>query len=270
MQRHRTIVNVLAYLVSFLIFFPILWTAITGLKLEVDAMRIPPKILFHPTIAHYAEALLASNYAHYAVNSLTIVGISLAIALTLGIPAAYSIAFYKLKQAKNFLFFILSTRFMPGVAIIVPIYILWTKFHLIDTKIGLIIMYTALSIPLVVWLMRSFFIDIPFEIVEAGLIDGLSHLQILCYIIIPLSLPGLATTAILCTVFCWNEFFFAVSLTQFSAGTLPVYMSSFMTTKGQVWASLAAVAICGMAPILIAGWIIQKGLLKGLTLGALR
>jgi len=210
LQRHRTIVNVLAYLVSFLIFFPILWTAITGLKLEVDAMRIPPKILFHPTIAHYAEALLASNYAHYAVNSLTIVGISLAIALTLGIPAAYSIAFYKLKQAKNFLFFILSTRFMPGVAIIVPIYILWTKFHLIDT------------------------------------------------------------TAILCTVFCWNEFFFAVSLTQFSAGTLPVYMSSFMTTKGQVWASLAAVSICGMAPILIAGWIIQKGLLKGLTFGALR
>ena len=159
---------------------------------------------------------------------------------------------------------------MPGVGLIVPLFVLYTRAHMLDTRGGLLILYIALGIPLALWLMRSFFSDLPFEIIEAAMLDGASHWQILRSIVLPLSGPGLFTTAILIVIFAWNEFFFAVNLTSYDAATLPVYMASFFTTEGQTWAKLSAAATLALLPILLLGWLVQRNLVRGLTFGAVK
>ena len=166
------------------------------------------------------------------------------------------------------LFFALSTRFMPGVAVVVPISIVCSRLHLIETRFGLILMHITLGIPMVMWLMRRYFSEIPMEIIESVMLEGASHARIFCRIVLPLSIPGLVTTGFLIMIMAWNEFFFAVNLAGRSAATLSVFMAFFLTTEGQTWAQMSAAATLAILPIFATGLIASRGLVRGLTNGA--
>jgi sorbitol/mannitol transport system permease protein len=257
------------FAIAILLCFPIIWTAFTGLKSEADAIAVPPTIFVPLGFDKYLAAL-QGDYGHFLANTLIVVVGSVAAAFALGLPAAYQLAFFPGRKSNDLLFFALSTRFMPGVAVIVPIFVLYTRLHLIDSLLGLIIIYTALNLPIVLWLMRSFFREVPYEIVESALVEGASHRVIFLAVILPLSKGGLATTAFLLVILTWNEFFFAVNLTGQNAATLPVYMASFLTTEGQSWARMSAAAVLAVLPVLVVGWVASRALVKGLVAGAVK
>ncbi|MDQ0469260.1 carbohydrate ABC transporter permease [Labrys wisconsinensis] len=259
----------LTFLVAGAMCFPILWTFFTGFKNEPDAIAMPPTVFVPLTLEHY-EGALTGNYPHYLANTLIAVVGSILAAFALGLPAAYKLAFFPGRKANDILFFALSTRFMPGVAVIVPIFLLYAKTGLIDSLTGLVIMYTTLNIPIVIWLMRSFFKDIPYELVEAALMEGAGHRAIFFELVLPLAKAGLATTTFLLLILTWNEFFFAVNLSGHGAATLPVYMASFFTSEGQSWARMSAAAILAVLPVLAVGWIASRALIKGTLSGAVK
>ncbi|MBU2325982.1 MAG: carbohydrate ABC transporter permease [Alphaproteobacteria bacterium] len=261
--------TVVTFAVAFALCFPIIWTFFTGFKSETDAIAVPPRVLVPLSFDHYVDAL-SGDYSHFLLNTLLAVFGSMLLAFALALPAAYKLAFFPGKKANDVLFFALSTRFMPGVAVIVPIFLLYTKIGLIDSLFGLIIIYTTLNIPIVLWLMRSFFKDVPYELVEAALMEGASHSRIFWEVAIPLSKAGLATTGFLLLILTWNEFFFAVNLSGHSAATLPVYMASFFTTEGQSWARMSAPPIIAILPVLAAGWLASRALVKGMLAGAVK
>ncbi len=250
--------------------FPIFWTAFTGLKRETDAMAFPPAIWVPLSLDNYRAALIDGDYSSFVLNSVIAVGTSLALALLLAVPAAYRLAFFPGRKGEDIVFFALSTRFMPGVATIVPILLIYAHLGLLDSYGGLLVLYTALNIPLVLWLMRSFFRDIPFEVIEAALIDGASHARVLLRIALPLARGGLVTTSILVAILAWNEFFFAVNVTGRDTGTLPVYMASFLTTEGMGWARMAAALTLAMLPVMVLGLSASRNLVRGLMAGAVK
>jgi sorbitol/mannitol transport system permease protein len=250
--------------------FPIFWTAFTGLKRETDALAFPPTIWVPLSLDHYESVFTDGDYLSYVTNSIITVGISLALALLLAIPAAYRLAFFPGRKSNDVLFFVLSTRFMPGVATIVPVILIYARLHLLNTYTGLIILYTALNIPLVLWLMRTFFRDIPREIIEAALTDGASHLGILLSIALPLARGGVVTTMVLVTILGWNEFFYAVNITGQDTATLPVFMASFLTTEGLSWARMAAALTLAIVPVMILGLSTSRSLVRGLMAGSVK
>jgi sorbitol/mannitol transport system permease protein len=260
--------NLLTYVVAVVLVFPALWLALTAFKTEVAAYSIPPTIIFRPVLDNVASAL--GDYTHPFVNSLIIVGCSTLAALALGLPAAFSAAIRPTRRVGDLLLWVVSTRFMPAVGAIVPLYLIFKNLGLLDTHLGMVIVYTAMNAPLVVLIMYSFFRDIPGEIIEASLVDGASGLRSFMAVVLPLAMPGIATSALLCSIFSWNEFFFAVNLTNTTATTLPVYMSSFMTSEGFFWSRMSAAATLAVLPIVLLGWMAQKHLVRGLTLGAVR
>jgi sorbitol/mannitol transport system permease protein len=262
-------IAVSTFAVALVLCFPILWTVFTGFKHETDAISVPPTVFVPLTWSHYFGAL-AGEYPHYLKNTLIAVFGSIAAAFVLGLPAAYKLAFFPARKANDLLFFALSTRFMPGVAVIVPIFLLFTKLGLIDSIVGLVAIYTSLNVPIVLWLMRSFFKDVPYELVESALLEGAPHRVIIWEIVLPLSKAGLATTAFLLLIMTWNEFFFAVNLTGQTAATLPVYMASFLTTEGQSWARMSAAAVLAVLPVLLLGWIASRALARGTLSGAIK
>lgn len=262
--------SALTLLVAAAFSFPIFWTAFTGLKREADAMAFPPAVWVPLSLDNYRSVFVEGDYAGFVQNSVIAVGVSLAAALLLAVPAAYRLAFFPGRKADDVLFFALSTRFMPGVATIVPVILLYARLGLLDTYVGLILLYTALDIPLVLWLMRSFFRDIPFEIIEAALVDGASHARVLLRIALPLARGGLVTTSVLVAILAWNEFFFAVNVTGRDTATLPVYMASFLTTEGLGWARMAAALTLAMLPVLVLGLAASRSLVRGLMAGAVK
>jgi sorbitol/mannitol transport system permease protein len=263
------LVTTATFVVAFVLFFPILWLAFTSLKSETDALATPPAIFVPLHLEHY-ETALAGDYTHYLGNTLIVVTGSILASLVLGLPLAYRLAFFPGRKANDLLFFLLSTRFMPGVAVIVPIFLLYTRLGLIDSLFGLALMYTTLNLPLTVWLMRSFFRDVPYELIEASLMEGAPHRRILWETALPLSRAGLATTIFLLAILTWNEFFFAVNLSGHSAATLPVYMASFFTSEGQSWARMSAAAVLAVLPVLLVGWIASRALVKNMLAGAVK
>lgn len=188
----------------------------------------------------------------------------------MGIPAAYSLAYYPGRLSNFSLVWMISTRMLPPAGVIVPLYVIAIDLDLLDTHLGLILVYTAMNVPLVVWMMRSFLMDVPYAIIEAGRMDGVSLLQEFRYIILPLVRPGLMATFLLCLIFAWNEFFFAFNLTTSDASPLSVYISSFKTSEGLFWAKMSAGATVTVLPVVIAGWIAQRQLVAGLTAGAVK
>lgn len=264
------VLGLLTLLVAIGFSFPIFWTAFTGLKHETDAMSFPPSVVVPLTVAHYRSVFVEGDYGGFVLNSVIAVGVSLAAALLLAVPAAYRLAFFPGRKADDVLFFALSTRFMPGVATIVPIILLYARLGLLDSYVGLVLLYTALDIPLVLWLMRTFFRDIPFEVIEAALIDGASQARVLLRIALPLACGGLVTTGVLVTILSWNEFFFAVNVTGRDTATLPVYMASFLTTEGLGWARMAAALTLAMLPVLVLGLASSRSLVRGLMAGAVK
>lgn len=258
------------YIIALLIFFPILWMILTSFKFEADAFSYPPKLFFTPTLDNWDLALFDTDFFKHLKNTLIITTLSTSAALLLGIPAAYALAYYPTKRSNFTLMWLISTRMLPPVGIIVPLFIIMRDLGLRDTHTSLIVMYTAMNLPLVVWMMRSFFLDVPYEIMEASRIDGTSLWQEFWYIAIPLVMPGMFATALLCLIFSWNEFFFAFNLTVTDAAPLSVYISSFKTAEGLFWAKMSAGATASVLPVVLAGWFAQRQLVQGLTMGAVK
>jgi sorbitol/mannitol transport system permease protein len=259
----------LTYVVAVLFFFPILWTVLTGFKTEANAVAQPPSLFFAPTLDNYANAL-TSHYFSFFFNSASIAVGSTVLALLIGLPAAYSMAFYPTKRTPNVLSWVLSTKMLPVVGALVPLIVIYKQVGLFDTRVGMILLYAAMNLPLVLWMMRSFFADVPRDLLEAASIDGAGFLRTISQVILPLTTPGLGATILLCLIFAWNEFILVVNVTGPNAGTLPVYISGFMTSEGLFWAKMSAAATVAIAPVIIAGWLAQRSLVRGLTMGAVK
>jgi multiple sugar transport system permease protein len=254
-------------------FFPFYIMLTTALKTSAEIAAWPPIWIFEPTFKNIADAIFISggrNALFFVMNSILVTTVSTAAALLIGAMAAYGLARFRFPGSRDVAFFILSTRFAPAVAFVIPIYVIVQRLGLLDTRLALMIIYTGANIPFVTWVLRGFFVEIPKEIEEAALVDGYSHIQIFWRVALPLVRPGLITTAILTAVFAWNEFLFAMILTQNAAATLPVYLSQFSGSTYVVWDQYMAVGLVAVAPILCVTFWLQKHLVRGMTFGAVR
>ncbi|HUX51114.1 MAG TPA: carbohydrate ABC transporter permease [Spirochaetia bacterium] len=259
---------ILIWLVAILWCFPLIYMFITSFKLEADV--VPPSLLIqHFTLSNYA-IVLQQEIVHYVVDSLTITLSTVAVCLLVGVPTAYAIVFGKLKNPDNLFFWFLSTTLLPPVAVIVPMFLLFKFTGLLDTVGGMILIYSGVNIPIVIWMTRSFLLDVPTEVLESAEIDGASRVKSFFSIVLPLARMGIISTALLVFIFVWNEFFFAINLTYVNAAPVPVYMASFMTQEGLFWAKLSAISTIVVLPPLVLGWIAQRSLVKGLTMGAVK
>jgi sorbitol/mannitol transport system permease protein len=261
--------NLLTYALALFIFFPIFWTVLTGFKTEAEAAAIPPVLLFDATLDNY-RTVFDAGYLDYFENTVWLAVGSTLLALALGLPAAYSLAFHPSRRSPTVLSWVLSTKMLPAVGALIPLIVIYKRVDLFDTRIGMILLYAALNLPLVIWMMRSFFADLPRDIVEAAIVDGAGFLHIMRRVLLPLTAPGLAATALLSLILSWNEFLLAVNLTGADAGTLPVFISGFQTSEGLFWAKMSAASTLAVAPVILAGWLAQRSLVRGLTFGAVK
>jgi sorbitol/mannitol transport system permease protein len=261
--------NLLTYALAFLVFFPILWTLLTAFKTEADAAATPPIFVFQATLDNF-RAVFSANYLSYFENSALLAGGSTLLALVLGLPAAYSLAFHPSRYTPKVLSWVLSTKMLPLVGALIPLIVIYKRVGLFDSRLGMTLLYAAFNLPLVIWMMRSFFADLPKEILEAATVDGAGFFRIMLRIVLPLTAPGLAATALLSVIFSWNEFLLAVNLTSVNAATLPVFISSFMTSEGLFFAKMSAASTLAVAPVILAGWLAQRSLVRGLTFGAVK
>ncbi len=260
--------SVLAWVVAIAVFFPIFWIAVTAFKTEQQAYDL--SVFFIPTLESFREVFARSDYLHFAWNSILIsVGVTL-LSLLLAVPAAYSMAFFPGKKTQQVLLWMLSTKMMPSVGVLVPIYLIWKDSGLLDTVTGLVIIYTLINLPIAVWMAFTYFNEVPREILEAGRIDGASTWQEMIHLLLPMSLPGIASTGLLLLILSWNEAFWSINLSSASAAPLTVFIASYSSPEGLFWAKLSAASLLAIAPILVVGWLSQKQLVRGLTFGAVK
>jgi len=258
-------------LVAFTMFFPILWMALTSFKTENDAIAFPPKWLFTPTFENWRVAVFGGPVLEFMGNTVWITLASTLLALALGFPAAYAMAYYRTKRTDGSMLWMMSTRMLPPAGVIVPLFVIFRDLSLLDTHLGLILLFAGMNLPLVVWMVTGFMEDVPFALIEAARLDGASLWQEFTRVLLPLLLPGLAATALLALIFTWNEFFFAVNLTTREASPLSVYVSTFKAAQGDLFvAKMSAAATAAVVPVLVAGWIAQRQLVTGLTMGAVK
>jgi sorbitol/mannitol transport system permease protein len=268
---HRVSVTALAWTVGFLIFFPVLWTILTSFKSELDAFSLPPKFLFFQwTTENYAEVQARSNYLRFAMNSVALALGSTLLALLFAIPAAWAMAFQPTKKTKDLLMWMLSTKMMPPVGALIPVYLLFRDFGLLDTRGGLIVVLFLLNLPIVVWMLYTYFKEIPVDILEAARMDGATLWKELVFVLAPMALPGIASTLLLNVILAWNEAFWTLNLTTANAAPLTQFIASFSAPQGLFWAKLSAASTMAIGPILILGWFAQKQLVRGLTFGAVK
>lgn len=262
--------TIVAWAVGLLVFFPVLYIVLTGFKTEATAISLPPKLIFQPTFEQYEE-IWSRGFFPFFRNSIIASLISTAIVLVLAAPAAYALALRPMKRWRDVLFFFISTKFMPPAGIIVPIYIIFRDAHLLNTLRGLIIVYVAMNMPIAIWMLRSFFEEVPKAVLEAARLDGAGIGREMLQIVLPMVIPGLVATAFLSIIFAWNEFFFAVNLsaTERSA-TVPLFMQKYITSEGLFWAKLSAASTMAIAPVVLLGWISQRQLVRGLSMGAVK
>ncbi|GIX23434.1 MULTISPECIES: carbohydrate ABC transporter permease [Caldimonas] len=266
----RWVRAVLAWSVALLLFFPLGWLVLTAFKTELQAIAVPPLLVFEPTLENFHEVQARSNYLLYAKNSVLTSVVSTVIGLIIATPAAYAMAFFKRKRDKDLLMWMLSTKMMPAVGALVPIYVLAQKAQLLDSTLALIIVFTASNLPIMVWMLYSHFKDIPHEILEAARMDGANLWQEFRLVLLPLGLGGLASTGLLCLVLSWNEAFWSLNLTSAKGGTLATLIASYSSPEGLFWAKLSAASLLAIAPIVVFGWFSQKQLVQGLTFGAVK
>ena len=268
--REKLILTAVGWFVAFLIFFPIFWMILTSFKTEIAAVSTPPQLFFAPTLENYVVVRERADYVHFAMNSIIIsVGATL-LAILIAVPAAYAMAFFPGKRTKDLLLWMLSTKMMPAVGVLIPIYLLFRDLGAIDTRWGLVIVYTLMNLPIVVWMLYTFFKEVPKDILEAGRMDGAKPKQEVWLLLLPLSLPGIASTALLSIILCWNEAFWSLNLTVSNAAPLTAFIASFSAPEGLFWAKLSAASTIAIAPILVFGWMSQRQLVRGLTFGAVK
>jgi sorbitol/mannitol transport system permease protein len=269
--RRKLIVTILAWSIGFLIFFPILWTILTSFKSEGDAIALPPKfIFFNWTTENYGIVQDRSNYFKYALNSIELALGSTFFALLIAIPSAWAMAFAPGKRTKDLLMWMLSTKMMPPVGALIPIYLIFRDYKLLDTHAGVITVLMLLNLPIIIWMLYTYFKEIPSEILEASRMDGASLIKELVYVLTPMAIPGIASTLLLNIILAWNEAFWTLALTTKDAAPLTQFIASYSAPEGLFWAKLSAASTMAIAPILILGWFAQKQLVRGLTFGAVK
>ncbi|WP_176562107.1 carbohydrate ABC transporter permease [Mycolicibacterium palauense] len=261
--------GVVAWIAGLGFFFPVFWMVLTAFKQEVDAYTTTPKFFFVPTLDEF-RAVFDQGMGTAFLNSLFATVMSTILVLALGVPAAFALSLRPVRKTQDALFFFISTKMLPIVAVIVPLYVIVSNIGLLDNIWVLVVLYTAMNLPIAVWMMRSFFLEVPGELLEAASLDGASLWRSVREVILPLVSPGIAATALICVIFAWNEFFFAVNLTAVQAQTMPVFLVGFITGEGLYWAKLCAAATMAALPVVLAGWIAQNKLVRGLSFGAIK
>ena len=270
-QQRKMINTAAAWAVGLLIFFPILWTILTSFKTEATAIADPPVFLaFDWTLENYETVMERSNYARFLWNSIIIAGGSTILGLIVAVPAAWSMAFVPSRRTKDILLWMLSTKMLPAVGVLYPIYLLFIKFGLLDTRTGLVIVLMLMNLPIIVWMLYTYFKEIPVDILEAGRMDGAGLRDEILYILTPMAIPGIASTLLLNFILAWNEAFWTLNLTAAKAAPLTAFIASYSSPEGLFYAKLSAASTMAIAPILILGWFSQKQLVRGLTFGAVK
>jgi sorbitol/mannitol transport system permease protein len=270
----RLLLGILTWVVVLVFFFPVLWMALTGLKTEPDADTSTPHLIFKPTFAEYESVWKGAGglngLAPYLEHSVLITVLSTLIVLLLALPAAYALSIRPVRKWRDVLFFFISTKMLPVVGAIVPLYVIARSLHVLDHQRLLVVLYTAMNLPIAVWMLRSFLLEVPSEVIEASRVDGAGVIRQLRSVIVPIVSPGLAATALICFIFSWNEFFLAVNLTTLKGATVPIYLVGFVQPEGPFLAHLSAAATVACLPVLIAGWAAQNKLVRGLSMGAVK
>ena len=271
-MKHLPLVirSVAAWAITLLIFFPLFWLFLTSFKTELQAISVPPLLAFTPTLENFTEVQERSDYLLYAKNSLITSVLSTLLGLLIAAPAAYSMAFFRTRKTRDLLLWMLSTKMMPAVGALVPVYVMAQSSGLLDTLTGLTIVFTMSNLPIMVWMLYSYFKDIPPDILEAARMDGAGIWNEFRYVILPLGMGGLASTGLLCLVLSWNEAFWSLNLSAAKAGTLAALIASYSSPEGLFWAKLSAASLLAIAPIIVFGWFSQKQLVQGLTFGAVK
>jgi sorbitol/mannitol transport system permease protein len=270
-RSHKTLVTILAWMVGLAIFFPILWTILTSFKTEAEAIASPPSfIAFEWTLENYGEVQDRSNYFRHFWNSVVISLGSTLLGLLIAIPAAWAMAFVPGKQTKNVLMWMLSTKMLPPVGVLIPIYLIFRDYGLLDTLTGLVIVLTLINLPIIIWMLYTYFKEIPGEILEAARMDGATLAAEIIHVLTPMAVPGIASTLLLNIILAWNEAFWTLNLTAASAAPLTAFIASYSSPEGLFYAKLSAASTMAIAPILIMGWFSQKQLVRGLTFGAVK
>ena len=264
--------GIAAWVVGMLWIFPVGWTLLTSFKTEQDAsaQTLHNGLTFarYSDVSHSTTGTLSLSAAF--TNSLVVVVVSTVIVMLLALPAAYALAIRPVPKWRDVLFFFISTKFLPIVASIFPIYVYAQKWNLIGTRTILIVLYIAINLPLAIWMMRSFFVEVPRELIEASEIDGTSLFNQLRSVILPIAAPGIAATALLCVIFAWNEYFYAIQLNFAGASTMPQWVIGNVSTRGNFLAKLSAASIIACLPVVLAGWAAQKRMIRGLSMGAIK
>ena len=269
--QRKTVTTVACWLVGLVIFFPILWMGITSFKTELEAVNIPPSFLaFDWTIENYEVVQERSNYLRFVGNSILLAVGSTFVGLLFAIPAAWAMAFAPGKRTKDLLLWMLSTKMMPPVGALIPIYLLFRDMDLLDSRGGLIVVLFLLNLPILIWMLFTYFKEIPGEILEAARMDGATLWREIVYVLTPMAIPGIASTVLLNIILAWNEAFWTLNLTTSDAAPLTVFIASYSSPEGLFWAKLSAASTLAIAPILVLGWFSQKQLVRGLTFGAVK
>jgi sorbitol/mannitol transport system permease protein len=246
---------------ALLLFFPIAWMVLTSFKSERDA--ISPGLQFTPTLDSYRDVFARADYLNFAMNSIVISIGGTVLALLFAIPAAYAMAFHPTQRTRGTLLWMLSTKMLP-------IYLLFRTVGMLDTRSGLVMIYALMNLPIVVWMLFTFYKEVPNEILEAGRMDGAKTAGEVWYLLLPLTLPGVASTGLLSLILCWNEAFWSLNLTSAGAAPLTAFIASFSSPEGLFFAKLSAASTMAVAPILVFGWFSQRQLVQGLTFGAVK
>ncbi|MCF7747814.1 ABC transporter permease subunit [Sulfitobacter sp. M39] len=269
--QRKALNTALAWGVGLLIFFPILWTILTSFKTEAQAIADPPVFLFFDwTLENYAAVQERSNYGRFLWNSVVIAGGSTILGILIAVPAAWSMAFVPSNRTKDILLWMLSTKMLPAVGVLYPIYLIFIRLGLLDSKLGLVVVLMLINLPIIIWMLYTYFKEIPGEILEAARMDGASLREEVLYILTPMAIPGIASTLLLNVILAWNEAFWTLNLAAAKAAPLTAFIASYSSPEGLFYAKLSAASTMAIAPILILGWFSQKQLVSGLTFGAVK
>ena len=270
-NQQKMVNTVIAWMIGLLIFFPVLWTVLTSFKTEAQAINDPPLFLFFDwTLENYTIVQERSDYMKFLWNSIFIAGGSTLLGIIIAVPAAWSMAFVPTKRTKDILLWMLSTKMLPAVGVLYPIYIGCIKLGLLDSRLALVIILMLINLPIIVWMLYTYFREIPRDILEASRMDGASLWKEIIYVLTPMAIPGIASTILLNLILAWNESFWTLNLTAAKAGTLTAFIASYSSPEGLFFAKLSAASTMAIAPILILGWFSQKQLVRGLTFGAVK
>lgn len=264
-----SLLTILTWVIVVIVVFPILFMVLTALKTETDAAAFPPKI-FAPVTFENFESVFNRGFAPFLINSVIASVGSTILVMALAIPAAYALTIRPILRWRDALFFLISTRFMPFAAVVIPLYLLLSTLDILDNVSVLMILYIGMNLPIAVWMMRSFLEEVPMEILEAARLDGANVRKEIIRVVMPIVAPGTAAAALIVFIFAWNEYFLAFNLTANTARTLPPFLGGFVDARGQFLATLSAAATLSITPVVIAGWLAQKRLVRGLSMGALK